>query len=84
MPITSTHYEEIQSLLQDSEIFRPGSEEYNKTSMCWWYNLDKKPSLILQPKSLDTLQKVVKYLYTILPWTLAYALRVQVQIRLKI
>ena len=62
MPLTSADKDQIRRMLDPEEILSPGSEEYIASSTCWVANLDRKPELVLQPRSLEALQRAIEFL----------------------
>ncbi|KAF4628595.1 hypothetical protein G7Y89_g9555 [Cudoniella acicularis] len=61
--IAASDEAKIRRLLAPDEIITPESDSFATWATCWAANLDRHPSLVLQPKSLPALQRIVKFLY---------------------
>ncbi|KAF4556461.1 FAD-binding domain-containing protein 55 [Elsinoe fawcettii] len=55
--------DKLRGLLSADEVLEQGSSEYNLQAKPWSVHADQHPQLVVTPKSLDTLSKIVKYLY---------------------
>ncbi len=54
----------IQALVRSDEIITPEDAEYTAASSTWSIHKNKHPALIVRPKSLESLSKVLKALST--------------------
>lgn len=55
--------DELRSLLPASEVFTQGQKQYKEQSQPWSSYAELHPNIVVQPTSIDSLQKVVRYLY---------------------
>ncbi|KIX00110.1 uncharacterized protein Z518_10247 [Rhinocladiella mackenziei CBS 650.93] len=55
----NTQIEEIKSLLSSEEIITPASPEYIEQSVTWAAQCNKKPRVVVRPKTLQTLGKII-------------------------
>jgi len=55
--------EHLHSILASTEIFTDGQPEYKQQSEPWSTYAELHPRVVVQPTSLEQMQKVVKYLY---------------------
>lgn len=53
---------ELTSLLSDPELITPDHADYEAASSTWSYGKNLHPKLIAQPRNIETLSKVVKFL----------------------
>lgn len=61
---TQQQLQELRSLLPPSEIFEQGQKEYKAQSAPWSTYADLHPTLVVRPTSLNSLQQIVRFLYT--------------------
>jgi FAD/FMN-containing dehydrogenase len=54
---------DIQTLLQPSEILEQGHPEHRIQSLPWSRHAELNPTLVLQPTSLERMQNIIKFLY---------------------
>jgi cysteine desulfurase len=59
-----TQLKTLQSLLQPNEILTPDSPGYISHSQTWASQKQLSPRLVVRPTSVETLSKVITYLYT--------------------
>lgn len=59
----STQLSQLRSLLTPSEIIERDAPGYKTASAPWSVWADQRPSLVVQPTSLPSMSKVVKFLY---------------------
>ena len=64
MTITSAQREEIEKILKPVEIVHHGSPTYEQETKVWSANKFGAPAIVLKPKSLESLKKIVPYLYS--------------------
>jgi len=57
-----SHLSEIHKLLSEDEIIEPSSPYYPHQSRVWAYQRQQNPSIVVQPRSVASLQAIVKYL----------------------
>ncbi|EMD00474.1 hypothetical protein BAUCODRAFT_20568 [Baudoinia panamericana UAMH 10762] len=55
--------DKLRSLLPASEVFEQHQPEYKKQSEPWSVHANQHPKVVVQPTTLEGMQKVVKYLY---------------------
>lgn len=72
MPLTEKHRAEIYSLIDAACILDSTSPRYRANSVAWSTAYEKQPQLVLVPSSIESLQKIIKYLYQT---TLDFAIR---------
>ena len=61
--MTSKQLDELRSLLSASEIIERDAPGYKEQSMPWSIWADQRPPLVIQPTSLESMSKAVKFLY---------------------
>jgi FAD/FMN-containing dehydrogenase len=61
--VSEDYLNDLQTLLQPSEIFEQGHPEHRLQSLPWSRHAELNPTLVIQPTSLERMQDVVKYLY---------------------
>ena len=59
----SSQLEELRALFPASEIFEQGDPKYHEQSQPWSKYAELHPKLVIQPTTLDDIQKVVRFLY---------------------
>ncbi|KAK5715958.1 hypothetical protein LTR15_009783 [Elasticomyces elasticus] len=59
----STQLNAIRSLLPASEVFEQGQAKYREQSEPWSKYAELNPKLVIQPTTLDGMQKAVRFLY---------------------
>jgi cysteine desulfurase len=62
MTLNPSQLSALREFLVADEIIDQSSPSYAKETKVWAYQKNQKPMLVLRPKSLQSLQKVVKYL----------------------
>ncbi|EON68665.1 hypothetical protein W97_07923 [Coniosporium apollinis CBS 100218] len=60
--LTPQHINDFHALLPAEEVIGPSSPLYKDNTLCWAYQKDLKPALVLCPTSLPSLQATLKYL----------------------
>ncbi|TKA62983.1 hypothetical protein B0A55_10741 [Friedmanniomyces simplex] len=61
--IMSSQLQDLRSLLPISEVFEHGQPEYHKKSEPWSTYAELHPKLVIQPTTLEGMQKAVHFLY---------------------
>ncbi|KAK4911097.1 hypothetical protein LTR49_020264 [Elasticomyces elasticus] len=61
--IMATQLDDIRSLLPASEVFEQGQAKYREQSEPWSKYAELNPKLVIQPTTLDGMQKAVRFLY---------------------
>ncbi|KAK3067997.1 hypothetical protein LTR53_014769 [Teratosphaeriaceae sp. CCFEE 6253] len=59
----ASQLQDLRALLPASEVFEQGQPQYREQSEPWSKHAELHPRLVVQPATLDTMQKVVKHLY---------------------
>ncbi|KAL2834698.1 FAD binding domain-containing protein [Aspergillus pseudoustus] len=59
-----TQFNHLRSLLDTSEIITADSPEYKPQSQTWAYQKQRAPRLVVRPRSVESLAKVIAYLYS--------------------
>ena len=54
--------EEIKNILQSDEIVDPSSPDYANETVPWAAQKDEKPTLVVRPKTLSSLSKILAHL----------------------
>lgn len=57
------HISVVQSLLQPSEIITKDSADYQHSIKTWAYQKQQSPPIVVRPTSVESLSRVVAYLY---------------------
>lgn len=60
---TSAKLQDLRSLVSPSEVIERDDAGYIEAAAPWSVWADQKPPLVVQPTSLDSMSKVVKFLY---------------------
>ena len=61
--MTAQELDHLRSLLPASEVIERDGPGYSDQAAPWSVWADQRPPIVLQPKNLDSMSKVVKYLY---------------------
>ena len=61
--MASEQLDQLRSLLSRSEVIERDAPGYKEQSAPWSKRADQRPTLVVQPTSLDSMAKVVKFLY---------------------
>jgi FAD/FMN-containing dehydrogenase len=62
MTLSEKHIFAIHKILTAGEIIEPASPEYDLQTRVWSGQKNRHPQLVLKPRSLPALQKIIKYL----------------------
>jgi hypothetical protein len=63
MALSKDRFAELKSLVSPSEIINNASPDYAKETSTWDSARNYKPQLLLRPTSIESLAKIVGYLY---------------------
>ena len=63
--MAADHFTHLSSLLDPSEVISPTSPSYVQESQPWAVQKDRKPTLVIRPKTVHSLSKAVAYLSSI-------------------
>ncbi|KAK5175855.1 uncharacterized protein LTR77_000995 [Saxophila tyrrhenica] len=61
--MTSKQLDDLRSILDPSEIIERDAPGYTEAAAPWSPMADQRPPLVVQPSSLESMTKVVKFLY---------------------
>jgi hypothetical protein len=62
--MASKDFEHLKSLLTETEIITPTSSSYKEESGTWASQCDQSPTLVLRPRSVQSLSKILAFLNT--------------------